>query len=82
MHPTDKELFYLRGKISPTMIEKISLGVKLHNNKKKSGSAIKRKSRKQKFKFPGKILICKTRLKFWGVTTLPPLRKNLVLEIC
>ena len=25
--------------------------------------------------FPGNILINKTRPKFWGVTTLPPLRK-------
>ena len=43
--PLIKELFYLRGKISPTMIEKFSLGVKLHNNKEKNGSEIRRKSR-------------------------------------
>ena len=44
--PLIKELFYLRGKISPTMIEKFSLGVKLHNNEEKSGSEIRRKYRK------------------------------------
>ena len=33
------------------------------------------KSRMQNFKTPGKILITKTWLNFWGVTILPPLRK-------
>ena len=46
INPLIKELFYLRGKISPTMIEKISLRVKLHNNEEKSGSEIRRKYRK------------------------------------
>ena len=40
--PLIKELFYLREKISPTMIENISLRVKLHNKKEKSGSEIRR----------------------------------------
>ena len=29
----------------------------------------------EKFNFLAKVLINKTRSKFWGVTTLPPLRK-------
>ena len=40
------------------------------------------KSRMQKFKTPGKILIPKTWLNFWGVTNTNPLKKNLALEIC
>ena len=35
----------------------------------------KKTQKNEKFNFPGKILISKRRLKFWGVTTLPPLRK-------
>ena len=40
--PLIKELFYLREQISPTKIEKFSLEVKLHNNKEKRGSEIRR----------------------------------------
>ena len=72
-----------RGHTSPIiLLESFHLREKLTILKRRGVLKSKEKPRKIKNLFPGKILINKTRLKFWGVTTLPPLRKNLVLEIC
>ena len=51
------------------------LGWKLHNLEEKSGSESKKNRENKILIYQGKILINKSWLNFWGVITLPPLRK-------
>ena len=81
LNPLIKNFFIERVYKSNNTFGKFPLEVKPTILKRRGVLKSKEKPRKIKNLFPGKILINKTRSKFWGVTTLPPL-KNLVLENC
>ena len=58
---------------SPTIFLKgYHLGWKLHNLGEKSGSKLKENPENKNLIYQGKILINKSWLNFWGVTTPPP----------
>ena len=67
INPLIKNCFIERVYKSNNIFGKFPLEVKTHNIKEEMGPEIKDKSRK--IYFLGKILIIKTRSKFWGVTT-------------
>ena len=75
INPLIKNCFIERAYKSNNTFGKFPLEVKIHNIKEKRGSESRENPENKNLISWQKNLINKTRSKFWGVTTLPPLRK-------